>query len=133
LAKAIRVSRKGHAYKVTSACKGNVALTNKKKTVLPRIESSGGSALDWFYHEVKVKYSYQIKLRDTGSYGFLLPKENIVPTGEEMLDAVLYFGRFMLGEVGLAKGQDTKLKDMTSEQHQENSDETVAEAEVLEL
>lgn len=102
LAKAIRVSRKGHAYKVTSACEGNVAVSSDKhRTVLPRIESSGGSALDWFYHELKVKYSYQIKLRDTGSYGFLLPKESIAPTGEEMLDAVLYFGRFMLGQVGL--------------------------------
>jgi extracellular matrix protein 14 len=115
LAKAIRISRKGHAYKVTSACEGNVAMVNNKKTILPRIESSGGSALDWFYHELKVKYSFQIKLRDTGSYGFLLPKESIIPTGEEVLDAVLYFGRFMLGEVGLgvkAKGQEGRLAGM---------------------
>src|SRR5690242_6820919 len=122
LAKAIRVSPKGHAYKVTSACEGNVLVSSSSsslnsrggKTVLPRIESSGGSALDWFYHELKVKYSYQIKLRDTGSYGFLLPKENIAPTGEEMLDAVLYFGRFMMGEVGLGvetnKGQEKNKK-----------------------
>lgn len=104
LAKAIRVSRKGHDYKVTSACEGNVALSssNNKKTIFPRIESGGGSALDWFHHELKIKYAFQIKLRDTGSYGFLLPKDHIVPTGEEMLDAVLYFGRFMLGQVGLA-------------------------------
>jgi extracellular matrix protein 14 len=101
LAKAIRVSRKGQTYKVTSACEGNVAFAGEKKTIFPRIESSGGSALDFFYHELKVRYSYQIKLRDTGSYGFLLPKENIIPTGEEMLDALLYFGRFMLGEVGI--------------------------------
>ncbi|CAO2651659.1 Nn.00g042290.m01.CDS01 [Neocucurbitaria sp. VM-36] len=113
LAKAIRISRKGHAYKVTSACEGNVALSTmnkKKKTILPRIESGGGSALDWFYHELKVRYSYQVKLRDTGSYGFLLPKENIVPTGEEMLDAVLYFGRFMLGEVGMFD-EEERMKD----------------------
>jgi extracellular matrix protein 14 len=105
LAKAIRISRKGRPYKVTSACEGNVAMmkssTNKKeRIILPRIESSGGSALDWFYHELKVKYAFQIKLRDTGSYGFLLPKENIIPTGQEILDSVMYLGRFMLGEVG---------------------------------
>ncbi|KAF1972335.1 hypothetical protein BU23DRAFT_590106 [Bimuria novae-zelandiae CBS 107.79] len=98
LGKAIRTSRKGHAYKVTSACEGNVALSKDGKKVFPRIESAGGSALDWFYHELGVKFSFQIKLRDTGSYGFLLPKDNIVPTGEEILDAVLYLGRFMLGE-----------------------------------
>lgn len=109
LAKAIRFSKKGRPYQVTSACEGNVAFrkTSKKsnskqdRIMLPRIESSGGSALDWFYHELKVKYAYQIKLRDTGSYGFLLPKEHIIPTGREMMEAVLYLGRFMLGEVGL--------------------------------
>ncbi|USP77665.1 hypothetical protein yc1106_04939 [Curvularia clavata] len=109
LAKAIRVSRKGQTYKVTSACEGNVAFANNKKTVFPRIESAGGSALDFFYHEMRVKYSYQVKLRDTGSYGFLLPKENIIPTGEEMLDALLYFGRYMLGEVGITQ-QEPKPK-----------------------
>ncbi|KAF2187496.1 putative metallocarboxypeptidase ECM14 [Zopfia rhizophila CBS 207.26] len=105
LAKAIRISHKGHPYKVTSACEGNVAVSKNAKDrrgrfTLPRIESSGGSTLDWFYHELRVKYAYQIKLRDTGSYGFLLPKENIVPTGKEILGAVLYLGHFMLGEIG---------------------------------
>lgn len=110
LAKAIRVSRKGQTYKVTSACEGNVAFYNEKKKIFPRIESAGGSALDFFYHEMKVKYSYQVKLRDTGSYGFLLPKENIIPTGEEMLDALLYFGRYLLGEVGIAQqGNEAKV------------------------
>ncbi|KAF2449022.1 putative metallocarboxypeptidase ECM14 [Karstenula rhodostoma CBS 690.94] len=108
LAKAIRTSRRGHAYKVTSACEGNVALTGSKKKIFPRIESAGGSALDWFYHELKVKYSFQIKLRDTGSYGFLLPRDNIVPTGNEVLEAVLYLGRFMLGEVGVLEGAPSR-------------------------
>ncbi|KAF1357323.1 putative metallocarboxypeptidase ECM14 [Lizonia empirigonia] len=127
LAKAIRVSRRGHAYKVTSACEGNVmwSTDKKRRTTLPRIESSGGSALDWFYHELKVKYSYQIKLRDTGSYGFLLPKENIAPTGEEMLDAVLYLGRFMLGDVGLATPK--------TQHHPVEPADAEGEEEVLEL
>jgi extracellular matrix protein 14 len=127
LAKAIRVSRKGRAYKVTSACEGNVAFSKNKKTVLPRIESSGGSALDWFYHELKVRYAYQIKLRDTGSYGFLLPKDSIVPTGEEMLDAVLYFGRFMLGGVGMAKAQSAELKPLNAEEQHSGGAETDVE------
>ena len=108
LAKAMHSSHKGHEYQVTSACEGNVAMVRnprskkQEKVILPRIEPSGGSALDWFYHELKVRYTYQIKLRDTGSYGFLLPKENIVPTGREMLSAVLYLGRFLQGQVGLS-------------------------------
>ncbi|PSN74646.1 hypothetical protein BS50DRAFT_606064 [Corynespora cassiicola Philippines] len=133
LAKAIRISRKGHPYKVTSACEGNVAMSKdpkdkKDRIVLPRIEASGGSLLDWFYHELKVKFAYQIKLRDTGSYGFLLPKENIVPTGEEILDAVLYFGRFMLGDVGFALEEEpvVELKkpsaDADDAEHDEESD-----------
>jgi extracellular matrix protein 14 len=71
------------------------------------METGGGSAIDWFYHELRVRYSYQIKLRDTGSYGFLLPKENIVPTGEEAFNAVKYFGDFLLGN----KGIETNLLD----------------------
>lgn len=106
LAKAMRLADGGRFYKATSACEGNVAAANGKtvktaKTYLPRMETGGGSAIDWFYHELRVKYAYQIKLRDTGSYGFLLPKENIVPTGKEVVDAIYYLGRYMMGEVGL--------------------------------
>lgn len=133
LAKAIRISRKGHPYKVASACEGNVAMSlgpkdRKKRVILPRIESTGGSALDWFYHELRVKYSFQIKLRDTGSYGFLLPKENIVPTGEELLDAILYFGRFALGQVGLdiEETQFVKPKELEEEmQIEHETDEAI--------
>lgn len=105
LAKAIRVSHKGHSYSVASACEGNVAMAKDGRQILPRLESTGGSALDWFYHEMRVKYAYQIKLRDTGSYGFLLPREDIIPTGEEVLKAIDYFGKFVLGEVGLSVDQ----------------------------
>lgn len=110
LAKAMRLSHNGRFYKATSACEGNVIMdkTNSKKPIFPRMETGGGSAIDWFYHELRVKYAYQIKLRDTGSYGFLLPKENIVPTGKEIVDAMLYLGRYMMGEVGF-KTDDVEL------------------------
>ncbi|KAK5127899.1 hypothetical protein LTR85_005016 [Meristemomyces frigidus] len=101
--RAIRIAH-GHSYEVMPACEGNVGFSKKKQTkqrLWPRMEASGGSALDWFYHELKARYAYQIKLRDRGMYGFLLPKENIVPTGKEILDAVLYFGSFLSESYGL--------------------------------
>lgn len=106
LAKAMRTAHGGHFYKATSACEGNVAMdghlsSKKARTVLPRIETGGGSAIDYFLQELHVKYSYQIKLRDTGSYGFLLPKEEIIPTGNEVVDAVLWMGRYLQGQIGL--------------------------------
>ncbi|KAL9099801.1 MAG: hypothetical protein Q9187_009446, partial [Circinaria calcarea] len=42
-----------------------------------------------------------IKLRDTGSYGFLLPSKNIVPTGKEAFSAAMYFGKYLLGNQGI--------------------------------
>ena len=57
--------------------------------------------LDYFYHELNVPYAYQIKLRDTGAYGFLLPEDNIIPTGKEASKAVEYLGRFLAGDKGI--------------------------------
>lgn len=119
LAKAIRISS-GEFYAVTSACEGSVVARkkgkggNKNKSAKmgkeeekggkqARMESGGGSAIDYFYHEMKVRYTYQLKLRDTGSYGFLLPGEHIVPTGEEAFNAVKYFGDFLMGNKGIER------------------------------
>lgn len=78
LAKSIRLFS-GESYSVKAACRGAVTDSNTEKAL--RIEPTGGSAIDWFYHELGAHYSYQIKLRDTGSYGFLLPSDQIIPTG----------------------------------------------------
>lgn len=118
LAKAIRQTAKEH-YDVSSACEGLAAADTKEKNqgqkTHLRMESTGGSALDWFYHELQVRYAYQIKLRDKGNYGFLLPKDNIIPTGKEVLNAILVFGKFMLGEDAVGVDWEDGLQPEESE------------------
>ncbi|KAF3916085.1 hypothetical protein ABW20_dc0102792 [Dactylellina cionopaga] len=118
LAKAIRI-RHGEHYEVSSACQGGGHFTpsektqekdKKKKGSSKKSKNNedsdfqltetggGGSALDYFYREMGVPYSYQIKLRDQGSYGFLLPRESIKPTGEEIESMVKSFGKFLIGD-----------------------------------
>ncbi|XP_037382702.1 carboxypeptidase B2 [Talpa occidentalis] len=46
-----------------------------------------GGADDWI-HDLGIKYSFTIELRDTGKYGFLLPERYIKPTCKEALTAV---------------------------------------------
>lgn len=101
LSKAIRLSS-GESYSVTSACEG-ATFTHESPRRHTRVEAGGGSAIDWFYHEMRAHFSYQIKLRDTGSYGFLLPKEHIIPAGEEIFHAMKYLGDYLLGNNGIER------------------------------
>ncbi|CAG0880549.1 unnamed protein product, partial [Darwinula stevensoni] len=50
--------------------------------------ASGGS-IDWTKGDAGIKYSYAFELRDTGFWGFLLPADQIVPSGEETLDGIV--------------------------------------------
>ena len=117
IAKAIRLTGGGEDYGVTSACEGSVSLSSSSSSFSSTLKSQpqphhqphhhlmieprGGSALDYMYHTFGIRLAYQIKLRDTGAYGFLLPKNNIVPTGEEALAAVEYVGRWLKGDKGI--------------------------------
>ncbi len=100
LAKSLRLTN-GHYYGVESACRGSITYQDKVKKTRIQTESQGGSALDFFYHDLDVKLAFQFKLRDTGTYGFLLPKSNILPTGEEVYEAVMALGRWLLGNHGI--------------------------------
>lgn len=46
--------------------------------------AAGGSD-DWAKGDLKFKYSYTIELRDEGRYGFMLPANQIIKSGEESM------------------------------------------------
>ncbi|XP_048396202.1 carboxypeptidase B2 isoform X2 [Stegostoma tigrinum] len=73
--KAVTAVRSVHG---TSYSYGNSAKT---------IYLSSGCSDDWAY-DLGIKYSFTFELRDTGTYGFLLPPSFIKPTCEEATAAV---------------------------------------------
>lgn len=50
--------------------------------------SAAGSSPDWVYEHLGIKYSFLVELRDRGRKGFLLPPSHIIPTGEELFEAL---------------------------------------------
>lgn len=59
------------------------------------IYPASGIASDYAYGECGIKYSYTVELRDTGRYGFLLPPEEIIPSGEEMFAGVVALANYI--------------------------------------
>ena len=52
-------------------------------------DPAGGGSYDWAKGTAGVPFSFTLELRDRGRYGFLLPRSQIIPTGEETFDAIL--------------------------------------------
>jgi len=52
---------------------------------------TSGGARDFYYSEFNIPLSFTIELRDTGTYGFVLPPVQIVPTGQENWAGFKYF------------------------------------------
>ena len=53
------------------------------------IYQASGSSIDWAYEKGGVQYPFAVELRDTGRYGFMLPANQIVPSGEEMTASIV--------------------------------------------
>lgn len=77
----------GKYYAVLPAC------LDRDLDLLP--ELGAGTALDYMYRQ-RAYWAYQLKLRDSGSHGFLLPKKYIEPVGEEIAAGLKYFCKFIL-------------------------------------
>jgi len=57
---------------------------------------ASGGANDWWYYSPKIKLAYCIEVRDTGTYGFLLPAVQLIPLGEENYAAVKYLANYVI-------------------------------------
>ena len=53
------------------------------------IYPASGVSVDWTYAQRNI-LSMSFECRDTGFYNFLLPPEQIIPSGEELLPAILH-------------------------------------------
>ncbi|CAF2831627.1 unnamed protein product [Rotaria sp. Silwood2] len=60
---------------------------------------ASGNTVDWTYGKANITFSYAVELRDTGEYGFLLPEDQIVPTGKETLAGELALLKYIEGKV----------------------------------
>lgn len=73
----------GNQMRTSIAKPYGTAFTNQKSIDL---YVTDGTASDWFYDPAdgaNSKWSYTIELRDTGRYGFVLPPDQITPSGIE--------------------------------------------------
>ncbi|KFW97138.1 Carboxypeptidase B2, partial [Phalacrocorax carbo] len=75
------------AKKAAKAIKRTTRKTYRLGAGAQTIYLAPGGSDDWAY-DLGIKYSFTIELRDTGTYGFLLPPQEIKPTCLEALSAV---------------------------------------------
>ncbi len=64
---------------------------------IPAAPASGCSQ-DWAYGVLGVKYAFIMELRDLGDFGFLLPDDQIIPTGQETFAAIRALAAHLLQE-----------------------------------
>ncbi|WWC65757.1 uncharacterized protein I303_108379 [Kwoniella dejecticola CBS 10117] len=80
VAKAMR-TQQGEGYEAGQACD----LTYR----------APGDAIDYTYGVTDVRWSYSAELRDTGTYGFMLPPKLIRPTADEVTAGLMYLAKFI--------------------------------------
>jgi len=80
-----------------AAIKAVHGLTYREGTSAQTLYPVSGDISDWIYAQIPTAvYSFCVELRDTGRYGFLLPPDQIIPTGEEIFAATKVHGNAIL-------------------------------------
>lgn len=73
-----------------AALKAVYGTTYSYGPICQTIYQATGGSVDYSYDVTGVKYSYTAELRDTGSYGFVLPASQIYVSGVETWAAIKY-------------------------------------------
>jgi len=63
------------------------------------IYEATGSSVDYTYGNVDIKYSYAVELRDQGQYGFLLPPNQILPSGKETFAGLVALAQYVKSQL----------------------------------
>jgi len=82
-----------------AAIKASSGLTYREGPGAETIYPASGDITDYVYDNCKTAtYAVCVELRDTGRYGFLLPPDQIIPTGKEIWEAAKVMARQILSE-----------------------------------
>lgn len=52
-------------------------------------DETSGTSVDWAYAQRNINVAYTFEFRDRGTYGFVLPADQIIPNGEEILEGMI--------------------------------------------
>ncbi len=71
---------------------------------------ASGTTQDWAWDDTGA-LAFTYELRDTGNFGFVLPPEQIVPSGQEISESLLYIGEQVVGSVNATfpNGRPTQI------------------------
>jgi murein tripeptide amidase MpaA len=75
------------------------------------IYAVSGDSVDWTYG-MRGIFSFSFELRDTGTYGFILPADQIIPNNQEILPALLYLANtpaVRASQINLPDGRPEQL------------------------
>ncbi|KAI4169160.1 MAG: hypothetical protein LQ343_005905 [Gyalolechia ehrenbergii] len=78
------------AQGVVAAIKAVYGTVFKTGPICPTIYQVSGSSVDYLADVTKAQYSFTSELRDTGNYGFVLPADQILPSGVEAFAGLRY-------------------------------------------
>jgi Zinc carboxypeptidase len=90
------------------------------------VDAATGGSYDWAKGKEGIKYSYTIELRDKGRYGFMLPVNQIVPTGEETWNGIEGAVRELSRDVCWVRGQNCSEFEASSSSNNSSSSSSAA-------